>query len=106
MKRHKRPYVDKLLIDVIEYAFTEWLVRRKIFTAFKKNCDYTPSSTKSFRDYLRDHIRFCLRHSSLDPGCLISSAFTFLWAPEGVEFWLKHSEAWKRFYSKFQTKKN
>lgn len=99
MSKIKRSVVNKLLIDVVEYAFIEWLVRRKVFTAFKANYDRTPTATKSFRDCLRDHIRSVYRNPTLGPGALVSSAFLFTSTPEGYEFWLNHSEAWRRFYA-------
>ena len=99
MTKHKSPTVDPLLIDVLEYAFTEWLVRRKIFAAFRSNYDRAPTPTKTFRDCLRAHIRYVLRRPSLRPESLISSAFLFHSAPEGYKFWMDHSEAWRRFYN-------
>ena len=102
MKRSSKSIKDnELLIDVVEYAFTEWLVRRGIFSAFRANYDYVPTARKTFRDCLRGHIRYVYSKSSLGPGSLISSAFLFTSTPEGYEFWLKHSEAWRRFYDKF-----
>ena len=98
MRRSKQPVDDKLRLDVIEYAFVEWLVRREIFTAFRTNYARTPATRKTFRDCLRDHIRYAYRTPSLGPGSLISSAFLFTSAPEGYEFWIKHSDAWRHFY--------
>jgi len=99
MKKNKNSKVDKLAIDVVEYAFVEWLVRRGIFTAFRANYDRVVTTRKTFRDWLRDHIRYVYCRSSLGPESLISSAFLFTSTPEGYEFWLKHSDAWKRFYN-------
>lgn len=99
MKKPRQSVVDKLRLDVIEYAFVEWLVRRGIFTAFRANYDRTPTAQKTFRDHLRDHIRYVYRRPSLGPEALVSSAFLFTSAPEGYEFWLNHSDAWRRFYN-------
>jgi len=104
MKKTKSSNVDKLLIDVVEYAFIEWLVRRELYTAFRANYDRTPTTTKTFRDFLRGHIRYLLRHPVLGPQNLISSAFLFTSTPEGCKFWFKHSEAWIRFYARLQKK--
>lgn len=95
----KRPVIDKLLLDVVEYAFVEWLVRRGIFTAFRTNYDRIPTARKTFRDCLREHIRYVYRTPSLGPEALISSAFLFTSTPEGYEFWIEHSDAWVRFYN-------
>lgn len=99
MKNPKQPAVDKLVLDVVEYAFVEWLVRRGIFTAFRANYDRIPTAQRTFRDCLRDHIQYVYRMPNLGPESLISSAFLFTSAPEGYEFWLKQSESWKRFYN-------
>ena len=90
---------DKLLLDVMEYALVEWLVQRGIFSAFRTNCYRTSPTRKTFRDCLRDHIRHVYRTPSLGPESLISSAFLFTSTPEGFEFWIKHSDAWVRFYN-------
>lgn len=102
MKKNKSSKVDKLLIDVVEYAFIEWLVRRRLYIAFQSNYDRTPTAAKTFRDHLREHIRYLFGHPVLGPKSLISSAFLFSSTPEGCKFWLKNSEAWKRFYTSLQ----
>lgn len=98
MKKLKQSVEDKLRLDVIEYAFVEWLIRRGIFTAFRANYDRIPTTQRTFRDCLRDHIRYVYCKPSLGPESLILSAFLFPSTPEGYEFWIKHSDAWKRFY--------
>ena len=95
---------DDLIVDIVEYAFTEWLVRRRIFSAFKKYFEAEFLSRGSFRSALRDHIRRCLSSSNIGPIRLISTAFLFASTVEGAEFWRKHSVAWERFYLKFQSK--
>lgn len=100
MKNPKQPVDDKLRLDVIEYAFVEWLIRRGIFTAFRANYDRLPTTRKTFRDCLRDQIRYVYRRPSLGPESLISTSFLFTSTPEGYEFWLKHSDAWRSFYDR------
>ena len=97
----KRVRTNELIVDVVEYAFIEWLVRRGIFSAFKANFVRVRSSEKSFRYFLRDHIRLVCRNSYLCLDSLIVTAFPFTLAPEGYEFWLKQSVAWKRFFTEF-----
>lgn len=94
--------IDDLAIDVIEYAFTEWLVRRGVFAAFKANCRFSNLPLNGFRDQLRLHIRLSLGGSGLNLGTLISAAFPFVSTPEGVDFWMNQSDAWRRFCIKFQ----
>ena len=101
MKKPKRFRVDDLFIDVVEYAFVRWLIRRRLYFAFRSNFIRVHSSDESFRQLLRDHIRlvFCSSHFGLN--ALIVAAFPFTSAPEGCEFWLKHSVAWERFFLGF-----
>jgi len=100
MKMTERSADDKLLLDVMEYAFVEWLIQRGIFAAFRANHCRIPTTPKTFRDCLRDHIQHVYRTPSLGPESLISSAFPFPSTPEGFEFWIKHSDDWVRFYNK------
>lgn len=105
MKKGSKKIKDGyLIVDVLEYAFTEWLVRHGIFVAFKTNYDVVVSPYGSFRDRLRAHIRRSLCSPSFDPTSLISTAFLFSSTPEGYNFWVRYSDAWKQFYLKFQSK--
>lgn len=104
MKKNKSSKDLKLMIDIVEYAFVEWLIRRKVCSAFQANYDRAAESSKPFRDCLRDHIRYLYCNSSLGPGSLISSAFLFTSTPEGYRFWLKQSEAWRRFFANLVNK--
>lgn len=100
MKKTQLPVIDKLLLDVMEYAFVEWLVRRGIFKAFRANFDCSPTTRKTFRDCLRDYIRYIYCNPNLGSDSLVDSAFLFDSTPEGYEFWINHSDAWRRFYNK------
>lgn len=100
MKKVKKIPVDELAVDVLEYAFVEWLIRRGIFTAFRTNYDRISPTKETFRESLREHIRHVYRTPSLGPEALISSAFLFPTTPEGHEFWIEHSDAWIRFYNR------
>ena len=103
-KAIKNSRINDLKVDVIEYMFTEWLVRRGIFTAYKSNYRDAFPPTISFRDRLRGHIRRSLSGIGYNPSHLISTAFLFTSAPEGAKFWCKQSSAWQRFYTEFQSK--
>lgn len=100
MKKLKQPVIDELLLDVMEYAFVEWLIRRGIFTAFRMNYDRISPTTETFRKCLREHLRHVYRTPSLGPEALITSAFLFSTTPEGYDFWVEHSDAWIRFYNR------
>ena len=103
-KLGKKSSINDLMIDVVEYAFVEWLIRQGVFTSFKTNYECIVSPYGSFRDRLRAHIRRSLCSPGFDPSTLISSAFLFTATPEGVEFWQKQSAAWERFYVRLQTR--
>jgi len=105
MKRaNKTSKTYDLLVDVLDYAFVEWLVRRGVFTAFRLNFDRVSSSQGPFRDRLRDFIRLSLSINSFSPSDLVSAAFLFESTPEGVGFWMRQNAAWKRFYAELQKK--
>jgi len=103
-KSTKSVRINELMIDVLEYTFTEWLVRRGIFSAFKANYEHAFSLDKSFRDRLRSHIRRSLHGSGYGLSHLITSSFLFASTPEGTKFWAKQSDAWERFCHEFQVK--
>ena len=95
---------SELLVDVVEYAFTEWLVRRGIFAAYKSNFEYHFSPYKSFRDRLRSQIRYSLRRPGPGLSRLILISFWFAKTPEGDKFWVEQSAAWERFCGELQVK--
>ena len=99
MKKTKKSKDGKLMIDVVEYAFVEWLVRRGVYRAYQANYDRDLSPAKTFRQRLREHIQYLYNHSNLGPESLITSAFLFTSAPEGYEFWQKLSDDWEHFYT-------
>lgn len=102
-KVNKKNRIDDLAVDVIDYAFTEWLVRRGVFAAFKANYEANNPSREGFHSALRFHIRAILICPGLDLKHLISSAFPFISTPEGVDFWNNQSVDWKIFCMKLQT---
>ena len=101
---NKSVRINELLIDVVEFAFIEWLVRRGILSAFKANYERSFAPYRSFRDRLRSHIRHSLHDFGSGPSHLVSSAFLFCSTPEGTNFWEKQSAAWERFCAEFQVK--
>lgn len=104
MKKNKDSKTNKLLIDVVEYTFTEWLCRRGVFSAFKLNYNSTKDANMSFRDALRSHIRYVFSSSHLRIGDLVSSSFMFSRTPEGRDFWSGISSDWRRFCIDFRIK--
>lgn len=103
-KVSKSSRTSELLVDVVEYAFIEWLVRRGIFAAFKANYEHAFMPYKSFRDRLHSQVRRSLHDFGYGPSSLITSSFLFTSTPEGVKFWSKQSAAWERFCEELQVK--
>lgn len=103
-KVSKSVRTNELLVDVVEYMFTEWLVRRGIFTAFKSNYEHAFAPYSSFRDRLRSQIRRHLHDLYFGPRRLVTSSFVFGSTPEGVRFWDEQSAAWERFCDELQMK--
>lgn len=105
MEKETKKFNDAdLIVDIVVYAFIEWLIRRKVFSAFKANYETEILSHGCFREAVREHVRSCLSTSNFGPIRLISTSFLFASAPEGPAFWRKHSVAWERFYLKLQSK--
>lgn len=104
IKNFKKSSLSELSVDVVEYMFVEWLVRRGVFSSFKSNYEHAFSLCVGFHERLRGQIRRSLNGSGFGVSHLISSSFLFLSTPEGAEFWTKQSAAWERFCAKLQSK--
>ena len=85
-KVSKKLRTDDLLIDFVEYMFTEWLVRRGVFTAFKSNYECAFSLRTGFRERLRCQIRRALFGPGYGVSHLISSSFLFTSTPKVLNF--------------------
>lgn len=103
MKTNKKSRLSDLSIDVVEYMFTEWLVRQGVFSAFKANFEKFHPNRRSFRDNLRDKLR-CLYLSRVPTvEVIISTSFPFAMTSEGYNFWVDQSNLWQRFCAKFKS---
>ena len=98
----KNSRTNDLLVDIVEYMFVEWLIRRRVFTAFKSNYEHAFSLREGFHDRLRGQIRRSLNGSGFGISHLITSSFLFLSTPEGAQFWTEQSAAWECFCAKLQ----
>lgn len=104
MKKTIRKFsADDLMVDVVTYAFTGWLVRKGLFDAFRANLESAFALRGVSYDLLRAYVRHCLRRSTLNLGNLVAAAFLFDSVPEGPAFWNKASLDWNRFCNKLQT---
>lgn len=103
MKENKKSRISELHIDVLEYMFTEWLVRQGLFSAYKENYEKFLSNHRSLRDNFRTKLRSLSRSPILDIEDIIATSFPFIMTVEGYDFWLDKSNLWRRFCSKFRS---
>lgn len=103
MKANKKSTLSDLSVDVIDYMFVEWLVRQGLFSAYKANYERFHPNHQSFRDGLRDKLRYLCHSSAPGIKCVLSASFPFAMTPEGYDFWLKQSNLWRRFCGKFKS---
>ena len=103
MKKIEKPSLSQLPVDVAEYMFTEWLVRRGLFSAYKSNCEKFRAIHRTFRDDLRSRIRSLRRTPRFTLDDLIAISFPVSMTSEGYDFWVKQSIAWCRFCSDFKS---
>lgn len=104
MKANKKSRLSDLAVDVVEYMFIEWLVRRGLFSAYKANYEKFSTNHKSFRDNLRVKIRYLYCSSILGIENIISTSFPFAMTSEGYNFWVDQSNLWRCFCSDFKSK--
>ena len=103
MKANKKCSFSDFPINVVEYMFTEWLVRQGLFSVYKANYEKFYPNHRSFHDNLRVKIRGLCRSSLLGIESLISTSFPFAMTPEGFNFWLDQSNRWRQFCKKFKS---
>lgn len=103
MKANKNSRCSDLSVDVIEYMFTEWLVRQNLFSVYKANYEAFNPNHRSFSDNLRNKIRLLCRSSALGLESIISTSFPYAMTSQGYNFWVDKSNIWRRFCSKFKS---
>lgn len=103
MKANKKSRLSDLSVDVVEYMFLEWLIRRDLYSAYRANYENVQSDHRSFRDNLRAEIRFLSHASDLGVENIVSTSFLFDMTPEGFSFWKDKSDLWRRFCSEFKS---
>lgn len=102
MKAIKDSRVGELRIDAAYYLFTEWLARRGVFSAYRRNFEQHNDFEGSFRDALYDWIRIAFRSTDSVLGDFLDMSFPFAATPEGFCFWARHSTDWNLFCVKFK----
>lgn len=103
MKANKKSRISDLSVDVIEYMFTEWLVRQNLFFVYKANYEAFHPNHRSFRDNLRARLRGICRSRVFGIENIISTSFPFAMTSEGCDFWVDQSNLWRRFCGKFKS---
>ena len=101
MKRNEKFDANRLMVDVVDYAFVEWLVRRHLYSAFRSHFLHFRQSEENLRDALRCHIRYLVCNDFAQVKNLLFTAFPFYLTPEGYDFWNNHSDDWAHFCDKF-----
>ncbi len=103
MKKIKESSLSGLTLDVVEYLFTAWLTRRGILPVYKANCEKFSVRRQHFQEDLRSHIRGVRRSDRYTFEDIITISFPYAMTPEGYEFWVKQSAAWRRFCNNFKS---
>ncbi len=101
MKKQTSKPLEELAVDVLDYMFVEWLIRRHLYSKFIKNLANHSSDSRSPRSLIRDRIRLMLDLPVYMPTCLVSAYFPFQCTPEGFTFWNKVAGEWREYLISF-----
>lgn len=99
MKKQTSKPLDELIVDVLEYMFVEWLVRRSLYSRFSENLVRAWPNSGNPRSIIRNLIRLNRPVNSL--ADLIPGCFPFGSTPEGFRFWISVSDEWSRYFKSF-----
>lgn len=103
MKKIKESRFSDLTLDVVEYLFVAWLTRQGSFSVYKANCEKFSVRRLPFQEDLRSRIRGVRRSDRYTFEDIITISFPYAMTPEGYDFWIKQSAAWRRFCNKFKS---
>lgn len=92
---------NSLILDVSDYLFTEWLVRRGLYSKFANNYTRVLKRNRTARHSVRDHVKFLIDHPLYSIDQAIVLAFPWSCTPEGFAFWRRVSDDWRRFCNDF-----
>lgn len=101
MKKQASKPLDELAVDVLDYMFVEWLIRRSLYSIFTSNLARYRQDWRPPRLIIRDLIREILSFPVYTSSDLISSSFSFRCAPEGFRFWARVSCEWASYLKSF-----
>lgn len=101
MKKQTSKSLNELAVDVLDYMFVEWLVRRSLYSRFAKNLAHAYSNTKEPRSVIRDMIRATQGSPVYSLADLVLRSFPFICTPEGFRFWFRVSSEWASYFRSF-----
>lgn len=92
---------ETLTVDVCNYMFVEWLIRRGLYSKFIANLSPARYNANSPRCVIREIVAGLISSPHFALSDVISSSFIFRSTPEGSGFWLGVSEEWKNYLEMF-----
>lgn len=101
MKKQTSKLLDELTVDVLDYMFVEWLIRRSLYSRFAANLARCYFNSRSPRSIIRDRIKMILDSPAFTLSDLISGSFSFHCTPEGFRFWARVSSEWASYFKSF-----
>ena len=101
MKKKISKPLNELTVDVLDYMFVEWLVRRSLYSRFAKNLALAFPKTKKPRSIIRSMIRVTQGSPVYSFEGLVLRSFPFSCTPEGVRFWARVSSEWASYFRSF-----
>lgn len=101
MKKQTSKPLNELTVDVLEYMFVEWLVRRSLYSKFSENLVRSWSDSENPRSIIRNLIRSNLISPVYSFTDFIRGCFHFSSTPEGFHFWSRVSDEWSRYFKSF-----
>lgn len=90
-----------LTVDVCDYLFVEWLVRRGLYSKFVANLSPARYNVESPRDAVRKIVAELIFSPHFSLSDAVSSSFPFRLTPEGPDFWLDVSKEWTNYLESF-----
>lgn len=101
MKKKISKPLNELAVDVLDYMFVEWLVRRSLYSRFAKNLALAFPRAEEPRLIIRSMIRVTQCSPVYSIEDLVLRSFPFQCTPEGIRFWARVSTEWASFFKSF-----
>lgn len=101
MKKKIFKPLSELPVDVLDYMFVQWLVRRSLYSRFAKNLALVCPKTKKPRSVIRNMICETYGSPVYSVAGLVMRSFPFHCTPEGTRFWAQVSSEWASYFRSF-----